>query len=61
MKLEKTELEGVFLIYNFNASDKRGEFVKTFNKNDFKGQRIDFEIRESYYSSSHKDVIRGSK
>ena len=59
MKFEKTELEGVFLIYNFNASDKRGEFVKTFNKNDFKGQRIDFEIRESYYSSSHKDVIRG--
>ena len=33
MKLEETILEGVYIIDNFNASDNRGQFVKTFNKN----------------------------
>ena len=59
MKLEETILEGVYIIDNFNASDNRGQFVKTFNKNLFKENNINFDIRESYYSSSEKNVIRG--
>jgi dTDP-4-dehydrorhamnose 3,5-epimerase len=59
MNLEETILEGVYIIDNFNASDNRGQFVKTFNKNLFKGNNINFDIRESYYSSSKKNVIRG--
>lgn len=59
MKFEETKLEGVFIINNFNASDDRGLFVKSFNKNLFKDNNIDFEIRESYYSISHRNVIRG--
>lgn len=59
MKVESTEIEGVYIITNFNAKDGRGLFVKTFNKNAFNENNLDFEIRESYYSVSHKNVIRG--
>tara|TARA_B110000090_G_scaffold5512_1_gene5705 strand:+ start:229 stop:771 length:543 start_codon:yes stop_codon:yes gene_type:complete len=59
MKIESTELEGVYVIENFNAADERGLFVKTFNSNSFKESHLDFKIRESYYSVSKKNVIRG--
>ena len=59
MIVEQTALDGVLLIDNFNANDNRGLFVKTFNKDSFKKLSIDFEIRESYYSVSKKNVIRG--
>jgi dTDP-4-dehydrorhamnose 3,5-epimerase/CDP-3, 6-dideoxy-D-glycero-D-glycero-4-hexulose-5-epimerase len=59
MKIEKTALDGVYIINNFNASDDRGLFVKTFNKNSFNKNNLDFEIKESYYSVSKKNVIRG--
>lgn len=56
---EKTKLAGVYIINNFNTIDDRGLFVKTFNKDLFLNNNIDFEIRESYYSVSNKNVIRG--
>ena len=59
MKVERTEIEGVYVITNFNAKDDRGLFVKTFNKNTFKENNLDFKIRESFYSISNKNVIRG--
>ena len=59
MKIESTELEGVYVIDNFNTADERGLFVKTFNSNTFKENILDFKIRESYYSVSKKNVIRG--
>jgi dTDP-4-dehydrorhamnose 3,5-epimerase len=59
MKIERPEIDGVFIIDNFNAEDNRGLFVKSFNKNTFKENNLDFEIRESYYSVSNKNVIRG--
>jgi len=59
MTLEKTLLKDVFIINNFNVNDDRGIFVKTFNKNVFNELNLNFEIRESYYSISKKDVIRG--
>lgn len=59
MNIEKTILEGVFIINNFNAIDDRGFFVKTFNKKLFQDENIDFEIRESYFSISKRNVVRG--
>jgi dTDP-4-dehydrorhamnose 3,5-epimerase len=59
MTIERTILEGVFIINNFNASDDRGLFVKTFNKNLFLELNLNFEIKESYFSVSKKNVIRG--
>ena len=59
MKVERTEIEGAYVITNFNAKDTRGLFVKAFNKNAFNENNLDFEIKESYYSVSNKNVIRG--
>lgn len=59
MTFEKTILKGVCIINNFNAIDNRGLFVKTFNKKLFQDENIDFEIRESYFSVSKRNVIRG--
>lgn len=59
MTIEKTDLNGVLIINNFNAIDDRGLFVKTFNKRLFHELNLDFEIRESYFSISKKNVIRG--
>lgn len=59
MELENTEIEGVYIINNFNASDERGLFVKTFNKEVFEKNDLELSIRESYFSISQKDVIRG--
>jgi len=59
MKFEETKLKGVFIISNFNATDDRGLFVKTYNKNAFEEAQVHIEIRESYFSISNQDVIRG--
>lgn len=59
MNIEPTALEGVYVINNFVAQDERGTFVKTFNKHNFDNEGLNFEIRESYFSISQKDVIRG--
>lgn len=59
MNIEKTALEGVYIINNFVAEDDRGTFVKTFNKQNFINNELNFDIRESYFSISHKKVIRG--
>jgi len=40
-------------------ADNRGWFVKTFNDSGWKEAGIDFTLRESYFSVSGKDVIRG--
>lgn len=59
MNIETTALEGVYIINNFVAQDERGTFIKTFNKQDFSNNKLNFAIRESYFSISKKDVIRG--
>ena len=40
-------------------NDNRGSFIKTFQDSFFKEAGIDFDLKESYFSVSHKDVIRG--
>lgn len=59
MKLIKTELEGVLIIENFHASDDRGSFTKTYHKEFFQENRLCTHFRESYFSVSKKNVIRG--
>jgi dTDP-4-dehydrorhamnose 3,5-epimerase len=59
MIIEPTALDGVYIITNFVAKDKRGIFVKIFNKQNFQDTGLRFDIRESYFSVSQKDVIRG--
>lgn len=40
-------------------ADVRGQFVKTFNDTTFRERGIAFDLKESYFSVSAKEVIRG--
>ena len=59
MKFSKTFIDGVYLIENYTNIDDRGKFVKTFNDDDFQTFEQEFVIKESYYSISNENVIRG--
>ena len=41
------------------TKDNRGTFVKNFNSNTFLKNNIDENFSESYFSYSHKNVLRG--
>ncbi len=56
---EALPLVGAFLITMPRFADDRGVFVKPFNEATFGQAGIEFTLRESYYSTSAKDVIRG--
>ncbi len=60
MEVEKTNLEGCFLIHDTFFGDHRGYFFESFNKNTFlekTGMNIDF-VQDNQ-SSSQKGVLRG--
>lgn len=59
MRVDNTNIEGVKVIHQFRHDDERGAFVKPFHDSDFKAAGIDFELKESFYSTSVKNVIRG--
>lgn len=59
MKIYSTEFEDVKVIENFFAFDIRGKFIKTYNDELFRELGIDVELKETYYSLSQQDVIRG--
>lgn len=46
-------------IEDFNSEDIRGKFIKLFNDNAYKQANIEFDIKETFYSISQKNVIRG--
>ena len=59
MNFIKTKLDGVFEIQNSKFEDHRGSFVKTFNKDIFSENGLDYNFKESFYSVSKKNVLRG--
>ena len=59
MELQPLSLEGVFLVHAKVADDLRGSFLKTYHKDIFESEGISFDYRESYYSVSKKNVVRG--
>lgn len=59
MELVKTDLEGVFIIKNKIFKDERGKFIKTYHEEDFKENNLNTDFKESYFSVSDKNVIRG--
>ena len=52
-------LPGIHVIQATSMSDNRGSFVKTYEKDIYTSLGIDFNPVEEFYSSSHKNVIRG--
>jgi len=52
-------LTGAFLITLPAFEDQRGSFIKAFQDSLFEKAPAPFRLRESYFSLSHKHVIRG--
>ncbi len=59
VKIINTEIEGLRILEPRIFKDTRGKFIKTFTDLFFKENGLDIEIKETYYSISHKNVIRG--
>ena len=58
-QIEQLPLADARLITLPKFNDIRGSFVKAFHESTLKEAGIDFVLRESYFSFSKKDVIRG--
>jgi len=58
-RVEPTELAGAFVITLPVFEDERGSFIKTFQHSALQKAGIEFELKESYFSVSRKNVIRG--
>ncbi|UTY30788.1 dTDP-4-dehydrorhamnose 3,5-epimerase [Treponema putidum] len=52
------EIEGVFLITPFCAKDNRGMFIKDYSVDIFEQNNIQHNLKEVFYTYSHKGVIR---
>lgn len=52
-------IPGVFVIEPTPFIDNRGFFVKTFNEDLFKSFGLETDFKESFFSVSNKNVIRG--
>lgn len=59
MKIIDTNIIGLKILEPEIFEDGRGKFIKTFTNDFFKNNELDIDIKETYYSISHKNVIRG--
>lgn len=59
IKITETEIKGMYVIQPPVFKDSRGGFTKVFHVSTFKEKGLDTGFKESYYSTSHKDVVRG--
>lgn len=59
INVETCEIEGLKVITPTVFGDKRGYFMETYNKNDFKAAGIDMDFVQDNQSSSSKGVLRG--
>ena len=54
-----THLDDVFILEKSRFEDLRGQFIKTFNEDAFREMGLATTFRESVYSISKKNVLRG--
>lgn len=54
----ETDLKGAYLITPFYATDERGGFIKDYNIDSFRENGIEHELKEVFYTISHRGVIR---
>lgn len=59
MKVEETALPGVFILRPRVIADARGSFTKLLNASFFAERGLHSDFRESYYSVSAANVLRG--
>jgi len=58
-RFEQTDMPGVCIIHSFLQEDNRGMFVKSFEKDIYKENGIEFKCNELFFSYSSRNVIRG--
>ena len=54
----ETALSGAYMIKPFYATDERGGFIKDYNIDIFREHGIEHELKEVFYTISHRGVIR---
>lgn len=59
MNIYSAEFSEIKIIENFYQFDIRGNFIKLFNDKQFIEMGLNTDLKEVYYSTSQKDVIRG--
>ena len=59
MEIIKTPFEGLLILQTVTFQDNRGGFQKLFNYDFFKGNGLDYDFREFYYSVNKANVVRG--
>jgi dTDP-4-dehydrorhamnose 3,5-epimerase len=59
MKKTETFMNGLYVIDPFVFEDERGSFVKVFNNSQMNELDLNADFKESFYSISKKNVIRG--
>jgi len=59
MEIIPTEFSGLFLVRPRIFQDDRGAFVKTFHGPTFLAAGLKFEPQEEFFSTSHRNVVRG--
>ena len=55
---EELPLRGAYLIKPFYADDIRGGFIKDYSKEVFENNGISYDLKEVFYTLSHKGTIR---
>lgn len=58
-KFEKLDLDGAYLITPFCAEDARGNFIKDYSIEVFNKNGISYNLKEVFYATSSKNVLRG--
>jgi dTDP-4-dehydrorhamnose 3,5-epimerase len=59
MTINASTIDAVKIITQFRHNDLRGAFVKTFHQTTFAEAGIEFTLKESFFSISHRHVLRG--
>lgn len=57
-EFKELDLKGAYLIKPFISWDNRGYFIKDYSKEVFESQGIRHDLKEVFYTVSHKGVIR---
>ena len=52
------DLKGAWMIRPFCATDERGSLIKDYNVETFRTAGIEYELKETFYTTSHRGVLR---
>lgn len=59
MKIESTKIDGLYIVHGVYFADDRGALIKPYSKSFFNDTpNINLNFKETWFTKSHKDVIR---